>query len=99
MKNDAAWLRAMGRTLLRVAETPARKRNNDTYTALRGLAITCAAIALKLEDDDCDEEAERELERELRKIERELAEFTAEQPTEPAAVRTRVGVLSPTKGP
>ena len=70
MKNEAAWLTAMGRTLLRIAD--GRRENHDLYTALRGLAFDCAALGLVVEDDD---RARVELERDRN--------FTAELPTQP----------------
>lgn len=50
--NDAAWCRAMGRTLLRVADEPHRKRNPEVHASLRAIGFQLAAIALVMEDDD-----------------------------------------------
>jgi hypothetical protein len=50
MKNDAAWCRAMASTLLRSAET--RRGDHEVYTAMRGLAFDCQAVALLIEAAD-----------------------------------------------
>lgn len=52
MKNDAAWCRAMGRTLLRMAEAPTRRSSDEIHTSLRSIAFQLAAMALVLEDED-----------------------------------------------
>lgn len=50
MKNDANWCRAIGKTLLRMAE--GRRHDNDLYAALRELAFMHQAVALVIDDDD-----------------------------------------------
>lgn len=52
MKNDAAWLRAMGKVALRMSEEPDRKRIDEIHTGLRALAFECQALALQIEDAD-----------------------------------------------
>lgn len=43
----------MGRTCLRIAEQPNRKRNDDIHTALRAIGFDLQAVALMIEDDSC----------------------------------------------
>jgi hypothetical protein len=50
VKNDASWCRAMANTLLRAAE--ARRSDDELYTAMRGLAFECQAVALLIDDAD-----------------------------------------------
>jgi hypothetical protein len=80
---ESNWLRAMGRTLFKMAERPDRQRNNDLYTDLRTLGFMAQAVALLLEDEDSFVLSD---------------EFVNEAITQPEVIResTLIGVTAPT---